>query len=93
VLQSAESRELGQSPKTDDDPREATHKAHGTLVASKAVGAKYGVAKKATLIPVKITSVFDDMFDAFELILEDLDPVTKPGRGKSYESYMPSEDQ
>jgi hypothetical protein len=62
-------------------------------VASKAVGAKYGVAKKATLIPVKITSVFDDMFDAFELILEDLDPVTKPGRGKSYESYMPSEDQ
>jgi len=54
---------------------------HGTIVASKAVGAKYGVAKKATLIPVKITSVLDDMLDAFELIADDLDPDGKPGRG------------
>jgi len=52
-------------------------------VASKALGAKYGVAKKATIIPVKVTLVLDDFIDAFELIADDLDPDEKPGRGTS----------
>lgn len=52
------------------------------MVASKAAGAKYGVSKKATLIPVKMTFDSSDIFEALELILEDLEDDSKAqGRG------------
>lgn len=45
---------------------------HGTCVASKVAGIKYGVAKKASLIMVKIAKVCHSLLEALVRILNDL---------------------
>ncbi|KAH7347071.1 peptidase S8/S53 domain-containing protein [Pyrenochaeta sp. MPI-SDFR-AT-0127] len=68
VLQTATSLFEKQSPWEDHSESGF----HGTFVASKAIGTQFGVAKKATLIPVKMTYEESDFLDAFKQILSDL---------------------
>ncbi|KAF2831048.1 subtilisin-like protein [Ophiobolus disseminans] len=78
ILQGAISKRLGLPPDVDGDPSDEARGTHGTVVASKAVDAKYGIAKKATLIPVKTTPDYIDILDGFERIIKDLEKA--PGR-------------
>jgi hypothetical protein len=44
------------TPKTQErEDADDSNIYHGTMVASKALGQKYGVAKKATLVSVKVS--------------------------------------
>lgn len=52
---------------------------HGTCVASKVAGIEYGVAKKASLIMVKIAKVCHSLLEALVIILNDLRRRTKAG--------------
>lgn len=52
---------------------------HGTCIASKVAGIKYGVAKKASLIMVKIAKVCHSMLEALVRILNDLRRRRKAG--------------
>ncbi|KAJ5086389.1 subtilisin-like protein [Penicillium alfredii] len=54
AIQTQASIDKGEHPEVDDDPQ-----SHGTAVAIKALGTKFGVAKKAILIPVKIAGRTD----------------------------------
>jgi hypothetical protein len=49
-LQTKNSKDAGEREDADD-----SNIHHGTMVASKALGQKYGVAKKATLVSVKVS--------------------------------------
>lgn len=52
---------------------------HGTCIASKVAGIKYGVAKKASLTMVKISKVCHSMLEALVRILNDLRRRRKAG--------------
>ena len=52
---------------------------HGTCIASKVAGIKYGVAKKASLIMVKINKVCGSLLEALVRILNDLRRRKKAG--------------
>lgn len=60
---------MGQDPKTDDDPD-----SHGTMVASKALGRTYGVAKDTTLIPAKFHKAgrFPEIFEVLAKVFLDI---------------------
>jgi len=45
---------------------------HGTCSASKAVGVRLGVAKKANLVVVPIVLTFSDLLVAFRAVLTDI---------------------
>jgi hypothetical protein len=70
-LQIQYSIDEGEAEDQDDSP---IH--HGTMVASKALGKKYGVAKGATLVSVKLRKpskrINNDFNQGLELILENL---------------------
>lgn len=70
-------------PVVDDDIADS----HGTMVASRALGKKYGVAKGATVIPVKVDIEYDDDFPkAIELIYKDI----KANAGREKKSVVVS---
>jgi hypothetical protein len=69
----------GQDPDTDDDDDPEGTESHGTLVASKALGQKYGVAKGATLISVKTINTMGDYLKALSLIQADIRATTEVG--------------
>jgi subtilisin family serine protease len=46
---------------------------HGTIAASIAAGKQYGVAKGATVIPVKVMPGMNDAFEGLELVFEDIE--------------------
>jgi hypothetical protein len=71
VIQTAHSRLWQEAPGVDDDDDDS----HGTSVASVALGARYGVAKHATLVSVKWhieDGVIDDINDAFAKVYWDI---------------------
>ena len=54
----------------DDDPEEDSH---GTCTAGKAVGQKYGVAKRATLVVAKMARLqLSEMVECLELVAKDI---------------------
>jgi subtilisin family serine protease len=72
VLQTQSSKSAGEAEDQDDSTT-----SHGTMVASKALGRKYGVAKKATLISIKVKSgtggpKTSDFIEGLDLAVEDL---------------------
>lgn len=60
------------TPETDSE-------GHGTCIASKVAGITYGVAKKASLIIVKINTVCHSLLEALVIILNDLRRRRKAG--------------
>ncbi|KAH7075138.1 hypothetical protein FB567DRAFT_597071 [Paraphoma chrysanthemicola] len=77
VLQTDWSKRMNEDPHSDHCPVES----HSTFVGSKAVGTQYGVAKKATLIPVKLYAGLETEFEqAFRLVTDDL--RDHPGRAE-----------
>ncbi|KAF2105639.1 peptidase S8/S53 domain-containing protein [Lophiotrema nucula] len=81
-FQTLGSKDAGQGPNDDSDEDPQTQ-GHGTMVASKALGLKYGIAKKATLVNVKILDDSTTMQEAFELIWEDLSEYHKERAAKA----------
>ncbi|KAI4962164.1 hypothetical protein J4E86_001196 [Alternaria arbusti] len=75
VLQSSASIENHQSPDSDDNVDKPSH---GTYVASKAVGKKYGLAKEANLVSSKMYPKSGDWENIMHLILRDIN--SHPGR-------------
>jgi hypothetical protein len=68
---------MGQSPDTDDELN-----AHGTKVASKALGKLYGVAKDATVIPVKLTmeQKASQVLLGYKAALRDIEEIEENGK-------------
>ncbi|KAF2105640.1 peptidase S8/S53 domain-containing protein [Lophiotrema nucula] len=69
-FQSSASRDASEDADRDSDLRDT---GHGTPVASKALGITHGIAKKATLIPVKVLPESGCLIEALDLILQDLE--------------------
>ncbi|KAH8730501.1 peptidase S8/S53 domain-containing protein [Phaeosphaeriaceae sp. PMI808] len=79
-LQTDGSKNASPAQKEDADD-DAVAPSHGTKVASVALGQRFGVAKKATLISVKTTSKAVDNLAAFELVYTDI-AIKNPTRAK-----------
>ncbi|KAF2821808.1 hypothetical protein CC86DRAFT_100900 [Ophiobolus disseminans] len=76
ALQTARSKDKGHKYYEDDDEDVLPH---GTGLASRAAGKVYGIAKRATIIPVKLFTVSDEEFsEALGLIEEHISSI--PGR-------------
>ncbi|KAF2105862.1 peptidase S8/S53 domain-containing protein [Lophiotrema nucula] len=75
ILQTDASEKAGHKRETDQGSR-----GHGTMVAAKASSAKYGVAKKANIIPVKAMNGQFNSEAAWQLIFDDL--KAHPDRAK-----------
>ncbi|KAJ4319958.1 hypothetical protein N0V94_003628 [Neodidymelliopsis sp. IMI 364377] len=76
-LQTDGSKGEGQDEDADNSKKES----HATGVASVALGQRFGVAKKATLVSVKCTHKTIDMLTGIELVYTDL-AIKNPARAK-----------
>ncbi|KAI4627928.1 hypothetical protein J4E80_002063 [Alternaria sp. BMP 0032] len=75
ILQTEASKLKGQSRDTDDDaPPEGTpaEGSHGTMMACKAAGKRYGIAKQAKIVPVKILHTADDLLVGLKIAFADI---------------------
>ncbi|KAI4646602.1 hypothetical protein J4E93_004823 [Alternaria ventricosa] len=75
ILQTETSKANGQSKETDDDAPsdgEPGEGSHGTMMACKAAGQRYGIAKQAKIVPVKILHTANDLLEGLKLAFTDI---------------------
>ncbi|OCK74996.1 subtilisin-like protein [Lepidopterella palustris CBS 459.81] len=74
-IQTARSKAKGQNEKEDNNepnPSKGSPGSHGTMIAAKAAGEHYGIAKGATIISVKCMDTFVDQMEGFGDVKADI---------------------